>query len=199
MLEVHAVSSCVYSDLTNSMQGRPSIDELGPGRSVETPSIEPTLDGWVGFCTNSRQQFDDFLVLIERPDLLGDDELARFSGRGARLDEWQAIVRAWTTKHTTDEVVKLASELRIPVAPVQSGRDVADFEHFRARGVFVDDPTGTFRLPRRPWRLNDQDPAPPRRRPASASTTDGSRRARRPGWNPTAPPRSPCRDSGSST
>ena len=161
MLEVHAVSSCVYSDLTNSMQGRPSIAELGPGRSVETPSIEPTLDGWVGFCTNSRQQFDDFLVLIERPDLLGDDELARFSGRGARLDEWQAIVRAWTTKHTTAEVVKLASELRIPVAPVQSGRDVADFEHFRARGVFVDDPTGTFRLPRRPWRLNDQDPAPP--------------------------------------
>src|ERR1019366_3321897 len=35
MLEVHAVSSCVYSDLTNSMQGRPPIEDLGPGRSVE--------------------------------------------------------------------------------------------------------------------------------------------------------------------
>ena len=161
MLEVHAVSSCVYSDLMNSMQGRPSIEDLGPGRSVETPSIEPTLDGWVGFCTNSRQQFDDFLLLIERPDLLGDDELARFSGRGARLDEWQGMVREWTTKHTTDEIVKLASVLRIPVAPVQNGQNVADFEHFRARGVFVDDPTHTFRMPRRPWRLNDEDPAPP--------------------------------------
>jgi crotonobetainyl-CoA:carnitine CoA-transferase CaiB-like acyl-CoA transferase len=171
MLEVHSVSSCVFSDLNHSLQGRPPLEELGPPRSVETPSIEPTVDGWVGFCTNSRQQFDDFLVLIERPDLLGDDELARFSGRGARLDEWQEIVRAWTTRHTTAEVVKLASELRIPVAPVLNGSTVADFEHFVARGVFVDDPTGSFRMPRRPWRLNDEDPPPPTPAPSLGEHT----------------------------
>ncbi len=171
MLEVHNVSSCVFSDLNHSLQGRPSLDELGPPRSVETPSIEPTIDGWVGFCTNSRQQFDDFLVLIERPDLLGDEELARFSGRGARLDEWEEIVRAWTTHHTTAEVVKLASELRIPVAPVMNGATVADFDHFKARGVFVRDPTGTFRMPRRPWRINDEDPPPPAPAPALGEHT----------------------------
>jgi crotonobetainyl-CoA:carnitine CoA-transferase CaiB-like acyl-CoA transferase len=31
--------------------------------------------------------------------------------------------------------------------------------------VFVDDPTGTFKMPRRPWRMNDEDPPPPRPSP----------------------------------
>ena len=64
--------------------------------TVETPSIEPTADGFVGFCTNSRQQFADFLLLIERPDLQSDEMLAQISGRLARFDEWQALVREWT-------------------------------------------------------------------------------------------------------
>jgi crotonobetainyl-CoA:carnitine CoA-transferase CaiB-like acyl-CoA transferase len=165
MLEVHNVASGLAFDLTHSLGGRPAVENLGPPRTIETPSIEPTLDGWVGFCTNSRQQFDDFLVLIERPDLLGDEQLARVHGRTARLNEWQAIVRAWTTRHTTDEVVKRATQLRIPVAPVLNGATVLEFEHFRERGVFVDDPTGRFLMPRRPWRLNDQDPPPPRPAP----------------------------------
>ena len=37
-----------------------------PTRTIETPSVEPTLDGYVGFCTNSREQFHSFLLLIER-------------------------------------------------------------------------------------------------------------------------------------
>ena len=39
----------------------------------------------------------------------------------ARWDEWNEIVHAWTTQHTTAEIVRMASELRIPVAPVHSG------------------------------------------------------------------------------
>jgi hypothetical protein len=39
------------------------------GQSSESPSIEPSKDGYVGFNTNTAQQFSDFLLLIERPDL----------------------------------------------------------------------------------------------------------------------------------
>ena len=79
-----------------------------------------------------------------------------------RWDEWNEIVHAWTPQHTTAEIVQLASELRIPVAPVHSGENILDCDHFVARGVFVDDPTGTFKMPRRPWRMDDEDPPPPR-------------------------------------
>ena len=126
----------LYGDLDVTV-----LDERPPGRqpittvhrTFETPSIEPTLDGFVGFCTNSRQQFDDFLLLIERPDLLGDDHLARAPGRQERWDEWNEIVHAWTITKTTAEAVALASELRIPVAPVHSGADITSCEHFVAQ------------------------------------------------------------------
>ena len=179
MLELLNLAGTTCTDLMWSLLGRPPLDGLPPMRMLETPSIEPTRDGYVGFTTNSRQQFDDFLVLIERPDLLGDETLARAQGRLARLDEWSAIVSAWTTRYTTAEVIERASALRIPVAPVGNGRTVLEMEQFVARGVFVDSADGTFLMPRAPWRLNDEDPAPPRPSPKLGEHT-GAVEARSP-------------------
>ena len=97
-----------------------------PGRSFETPSIEPTSDGYVGFNTNTRTQFDSFLLMIERPDLVEDGSWAPISARIVNWEEWNGIVHEWTTQHTTAEVVALAAELRIPVAPVSDGPAVVD-------------------------------------------------------------------------
>ncbi len=85
--------------------------------------------------------------------------------RQARWDEWNELVHAWTTQHTTEEIVRLASELRIPVAPVHGPSNILDCDHFVARGIFVDDASGSFKMPRRPWRMNDEDPPPPRPAP----------------------------------
>ena len=161
--ETMTIAGGNYAEYMYVLGGKPPITKVH--RTFETPSIEPTQDGYVGFCTNSRQQFDDFLMLIERPDLLGDEELARSPGRQTRWDEWNAIVHEWTPKHTTAECVRLASELRIPVAPVHSGANILQCDHFVARGVYIDDPTGTFTMPRRAWRMNDTDPPPPSRAP----------------------------------
>lgn len=104
----------------------------------------------MGFNTNTRQQFDSFCLLIERPDLIDSGEWASLAVRSARADEWNAMVRAWTARHTTDEIVKRAAELRVPVAPVCDGAAVTELDHVIARGLLVDDPTGMFRMPRRP-------------------------------------------------
>lgn len=178
--EVMTIAANSYGEYMRSMMGSPPI--TGPSRAIETPSIEPTLDGYVGFCTNSRDQFDNFLVLIERPDLIDAGEFARAPDRTRRWDEWNAIVHEWTPHHTTADIVKQASELRIPVAPVLSGETIFDCDHFAARGVFVDDPTGRFRHPRRPWRMDDEDPPPPRRAPRLGEHTGAveARRSARP-------------------
>jgi crotonobetainyl-CoA:carnitine CoA-transferase CaiB-like acyl-CoA transferase len=135
------------------------------GQSVETPSIEPTADGYVGFCTNTRQQFSDFLTLIERTDLHGDEELAQFGGRLMRFEEWNAIIREWLSRKTTAEVIEKASLLRIPVAPICNGETVLDHEHLAARHAFQPHPGGRFVQPRRPYRIDDADPPPPRPAP----------------------------------
>jgi crotonobetainyl-CoA:carnitine CoA-transferase CaiB-like acyl-CoA transferase len=157
--ETMNIAGASYGQLAYQLAGSPPIKSVH--RTFETPSIEPTVDGYAGFCTNSRAQFDAFLNLIERTDLLGDDELATFVGRQKHWAEWNEAVHAWTTRHPTDEVVKRAAELRIPVAPVLNGDTIFDCEQFVARGVFVDDPTGTFKMPRPPWRQDDRDPPPP--------------------------------------
>ncbi len=163
VLEVMNLAGTNYMELIHRLFGSPEVVALP--QSVETPSIEPTADGYVGFCTNSAQQFSDFLLLIGRPDLREDSMLAQVAGRMARFEEWNEIVKAFTKKHSTDEIVKAASELRIPVAPVNDGDRVRQHEQFAARGVLQPDPTGQFLQPRPPYRIDDSDPPPPRPAP----------------------------------
>ena len=174
MLEVAAIVCSNYGDLYRRVIGYdPSV---APAASSDTPSIEPTADGYVGFTTNSRQQFDDFLALIERPDLVGDSRYAMVHGRMQRLEEWSAIVAEWTTKHTTAAIMDMAVARRVPVAPVGNGATVLTQEQFVARNVFVENPSGSFRQPRPPYRIDFADPTPPGPAPA----LDGH--AAWPGW-----------------
>lgn len=152
-LETMTLAGSLFLDLMWSLIG---VEPFGPARTIEAPSIEPTADGYVGFNTNTRQQFDDFLILIERPDLLADPDWPRVASRIARLDEWNAIVHPWTRRHRTAEIVDRAAALRIPVAPVMSGRGVLGIDHFVERGVFVADATATFRHPRSPYALDGE-------------------------------------------
>ena len=158
MLEAAHIAGAAYSPLSHLMAGSPPI--AAPARVVETVEIHPTLDGWVGFTTNSAQQFQDFLVLIERADLLADDDLASAAGRQARYDDWVAIVNGWTSQRSTAEIVELAGDLRIPCAPVQNAADVLVFEHFLDRGVFHELGDRGLRHPRRPWLLDGVTPGP---------------------------------------
>jgi crotonobetainyl-CoA:carnitine CoA-transferase CaiB-like acyl-CoA transferase len=163
MSEVANTTGTTAADLMDSLRGRPNPET--PGRSFETPSVEPTSDGYVGFNTNTRTQFDSFLLMIERPDLIEAGFWAPISNRIKNWEEWNAIIHDWTTEHTTAEVVALAAELRIPVAPVSDGPAVADLEQANARGSLFDDPSGTFRVPRRPWRIDGELAPPPRPAP----------------------------------
>ncbi len=169
-LSILEVSNFVFTNCSETMNrlmnGSPDDPEhafLAP--TLETPSIEPTADGYVGFCTNSRQQFSDFLLLIERPDLQADEQLAQFAGRLMRFEEWTEIMRPWLSSHETAEIVRLASLLRIPVAPICNGETVLAHEQLAERRVFVPDAEGRFLQPRRPYRIDGVDPPAPLRAP----------------------------------
>ncbi len=153
MLEAMTVTMNTFTPLFFAFTGAgpPPV----PTPTIELPSIEPTADGFVGFCTIVRQQFEDFLVLIDHAELLADDELANATLRARRMDEFLGYVRPWTTQHTTAEIVERASALRIPVAPVLDGATVVGHEQFVERGSFVEGPHG-FTQPRVPYRLGDR-------------------------------------------
>jgi len=178
--EVTALVTNCFLDLMWGILGRPPVSGALP--NIETPSIEPTRDGFVGFTTYSAQQMSDFLLMIERPDLRESGEWDQFVSRMGRLEEWEAIVHAYTREHTTAEITDLAQMLRIPVAPICNGRTVLEHEQLVARGVFIEDPSGGFERPIPPYRIDGRVAAPPRRAPALGEHQGRveSRQSRRP-------------------
>jgi crotonobetainyl-CoA:carnitine CoA-transferase CaiB-like acyl-CoA transferase len=159
LLETCHLSAGGFADLYHELGGRPPL--TAPARQVEIPSIEPTADGWVGFNTNTHQQFESFLAMIGRLDLLDDDPAwALAATRWERRDEWNKIVREWTTAHSTEEIVALASDLRIPVSPVNNGRTVVDHPQFAARRVWATYVDGSFTHPLAPYQIDGRRPAP---------------------------------------
>lgn len=147
----------------HSFSGKPELSDAA--RVLECPSIEPTKDGFVGFMTGTRQQFDDFLLMIERDDLLGNESWAVGPMRYRRVDEWNELTRPWFASHTTDEIVELASALRIPVARVNSGQTVLAEEQFTVRNAFGPSPDGEFVQPMPSYKIDCIRPCPRGRAP----------------------------------
>jgi crotonobetainyl-CoA:carnitine CoA-transferase CaiB-like acyl-CoA transferase len=155
-----ALFECVIACLTiqHDLQG-----QFFPGplpQSIDTPSIEPAQDGWVGFATYTGQQWKDFCLLIGRPELADDERLYEARARMEQLPFVQQAMHAFTKQHTVEEILERASELRIPAAPIGDGRRVLEFDQLRERGVFVRSPDDRFVQPRVPYRLERSAPRP---------------------------------------
>ncbi|BBY23579.1 CaiB/BaiF CoA-transferase family protein [Mycobacterium stomatepiae] len=155
--EAMAIAMGGLSAMSASVLG---ADSLIHQRSLELPSIVPTADGNVGFCTITAQQFQDFLIMIDRAELVDDAELASFVGRVERRDEFLDMVTQWTQARTTQEIVDLAVAFRIPVAPIGAPATLPTVDHFVERGVFVESEIGVLQ-PRVPYRSDAITTRPP--------------------------------------
>ena len=184
ILDCMAVSMITYPSLFASFTGWPPL--VGTGRTIQVPSIEPTSDGYFVVTANSAQQFQDLLVMIERPDLLDDPELAQVAKRFARRDEFLATVRAHTRTRTTEQMLEEAGLFRLPAAPVLDPPGVLAFEHFVTRGVFERAASGRFVQPRVPYRMTGCASRAPGRAPGLGEHEGAS-------WqNPDRPERRPA-------
>jgi crotonobetainyl-CoA:carnitine CoA-transferase CaiB-like acyl-CoA transferase len=161
--EVAEVAGSGKVDLLHLLAGRPPI--TAPARVIETPSVEPTADGLVGFMTMTRHHFENFLLLIDRPDLVETEEWTSSEDRIARNEEWNEVVRSWTRQHATEEIIALGRDLHVPVADVNNGRTVTQQEQFVARGLFATHPDGDFLRPLPPFVIDGERAAPQGRSP----------------------------------
>lgn len=178
LLDVTAYSTTMFQSVMSQVS--PQILAQPPRRDRLSPGVEPASDGWVGFNLASTQNHEDFLVMIERPDYLADEQMRSFVGRYERRDEWTRAVRDWTTRHTVAEIVETASQFRIPCAPVHDDVSVLEDPQVVARDFYPVHPAGDFRAPAVPFlfdgRRPDRHDAPTDREPAppSGGARDGS-------------------------
>lgn len=157
-MEAMMISTNLFADPLWSLMGAlMGIEPSGPARTVETPSIYPTADGWIGFNTNGPQHAEAFLHLIERPDLV-EAGYVMASARTANRDEFDGWVRDWTTRHTTAEILALAGPMKVPTVRVNDGATVLDEEHLVARDFYAPGADGTFVAPRPHYRIDGARP-----------------------------------------
>lgn len=153
----------MYPVTFRCVAGRP----FQSGRRRLLPGIEPTRDGFVGFMVVTGQQWQDFCVLIGKPEWMDDPGLIKSVTRALRAGEVRAAIRSFTLAHTTAEVIEQATMLRVPVAPIGDGATVTQFDHFAERGAYQKNPSGGFLQPSPAYRLSAGEepraPEPPPR------------------------------------
>lgn len=84
---------------------------------------------------NGDSIFKRLMVLIGRADLAEDPGLARNDGRASRVDELDAAIEAWTSTLSIEAALAGLKDADVPSGRIYSARDIAEDEHYRARGV----------------------------------------------------------------
>jgi crotonobetainyl-CoA:carnitine CoA-transferase CaiB-like acyl-CoA transferase len=153
MFETLVLSMTVYHDLNSQFFDGPLA------QSIETPSIEPAKDGWVGLCTITGQQWKDFCSLIGQQEVGDSERYLDARNRMADLESVHRMIHAWTKEHTVAEIVEVAQMMRIPANPLGDGRTLPEMDQFVEREVFLKNPAG-FLQPRPPYRLHSTGGAP---------------------------------------
>lgn len=149
--------------------------QMRPGEqmplTVEVPSIEPARDGMIGFSTQTSQQWQDLCVLVDQPEWAADESLCLGFERFSRRQELLPLIQDWTRARSVDEIVELAKQLRIPVAPIGNGETVLKTDHMVERGFYRDHPAG-FKVPGVPFTLEKGEVAPLAPAPALGADTE---------------------------
>jgi formyl-CoA transferase len=96
-------------------------------------------------------------AICGRPDLGDDPRYADRRDRVQFIDEIDAMIEAWTEKHTKHEVMEILAGAGVPCGAVLDSAEVLADAHLRQRGMITDleHPTrGPFPMPGNPVRMS---------------------------------------------
>jgi len=95
-------------------------------------------DGHVVMVAISDAAFAKLMQAIGRPELIEDPRFRRNADRSAHEGELRAILQAWMTFRTRDEIQAALDAADVPCGPVWSIAEVAASEHIAAREMIHD-------------------------------------------------------------
>ncbi|SFI90433.1 Crotonobetainyl-CoA:carnitine CoA-transferase CaiB [Streptosporangium canum] len=79
---------------------------------------------WVAVSTSAQSIAERVMILVGRPEVIGEPWFASGSGRVAHADELDGAVAAWVAEHTREEVMAAFEGAQAAVAPVYDVRDI---------------------------------------------------------------------------
>ncbi len=116
-------------------------------------------DEWVSIVASTDEDFGSLCGVIGRPGMFVDPELKAAQSRAGHRVEIDAAVEAWTLTKTVEEATDELQQAGISAMPYRSAGDIANDEHLRSRGFFVDVPQedlGLQSVMQPAWRLGKE-------------------------------------------
>ena len=106
------------------------------------PALSPfdvydTQDGAAAIAAPTDSHWAALCEIIGRPELVGDERCSNVFRRVEHRDFVDALIREWTSRHTTREVVDTLAR-RVPVGPVNTAADIFADPHVKVRGMLVE-------------------------------------------------------------
>lgn len=106
------------------------------------PGIAPSnvyrcKDGDYMIAANQNSIFSRLCEAMEAPELAKDERYATHVARGARQAELDALIEAWTSTRTVEEVEALMLKASVPGGRIYRASDMLEDPHFRAREAIV--------------------------------------------------------------
>jgi crotonobetainyl-CoA:carnitine CoA-transferase CaiB-like acyl-CoA transferase len=160
VVDVSGLESVMMTQLFNPATMETQVDGVRPKRYKATVAdVVASADGYVGFAVVNRvQHWMDFCSMIGRQDWADDRSLDPVPARTDRSDELNPVIKAWTTAHTTAEIVELATLMRIPCIEVGNGESIPQMDHFASEAFYDVNPDGGFLQPAAPFRMHPPIP-----------------------------------------
>ncbi|WP_144138966.1 CaiB/BaiF CoA transferase family protein [Paraburkholderia sp. BCC1884] len=124
----------------------PEYDLLGHVRERSggaLPGIAPSNtyrtedEGFVVIAGNSDPIFKRLMQVIGRPDLADDPALARNDGRAKQCAMLDQAITAWTSHHSTDDVLTALESAEVPAGRIYSVADIVADPHYQARDMLL--------------------------------------------------------------
>ncbi|WP_025599190.1 CaiB/BaiF CoA transferase family protein [Burkholderia sp. WSM2230] len=124
----------------------PEYDLLGHVRERSggaLPGIAPSNtyptedDGYVVIAGNSDPIFRRLMQVIDRPDLADDPALAHNDGRARQCAMLDEAIAAWTSHHSTDDVLAALERAEVPAGRIYSVADIVADPHYQARDMLL--------------------------------------------------------------
>ena len=143
--------------LEYAMNGRTA--EAGRGKR---PDRAPTGcypckdDEWVAIDVETDRQFRALCTVMGMPRLADERRFATPAERKQYEDEIDGIIESWTRERSAESVMRLLQDVGVPAGAVLTNKQVAENEHFRARGFFQRDAEGRVHLAA-PWKFSKVD------------------------------------------
>lgn len=150
-----SIMECLIGTLPYPMLWADTLRRMGmpppQKRRTPLPGVLRCKDGWVGVNVLTAQQWADTCALFEVPQFIDDQKDIQSDLPIA--GEFFAAIQPWLDAHAADEIVTLGQAFRIPMIWIGRGDTLEEFEQFRERPFYVDEPGERWRRPGFPYRL----------------------------------------------